>query len=83
MKPLKRIAFIGTHLPRRCGIATFTHDLCQAVTTARPALETAVVAMTDRTGAYLYPPAVRFQVRDDTIGDYVKAAALSLDPRRI
>ena len=29
MKPLKRVALIGNHLPRRCGIATFTHDLHQ------------------------------------------------------
>ena len=32
---LKRIAFVGNHLPRQCGIATFTTDLCNAVATAR------------------------------------------------
>ena len=26
-----RIAFIGNYLPRQCGIATFTTDLCEAV----------------------------------------------------
>jgi len=26
-----RIAFIGNYLPRECGIATFTTDLCTAV----------------------------------------------------
>ena len=52
MKPLQRVAFIGNHLPRRCGIATFTHDLHRAVSTARPDLETCVVAMTDP-GAHL------------------------------
>ena len=36
MKPLQRVALIGDHLPRRCGIATFTHDLHNAVATARP-----------------------------------------------
>ena len=25
------VAFVGNNLPRRCGIATFTHDLCEAV----------------------------------------------------
>ena len=74
MKLLQRVAFIGNHLPRRCGIATFTHDLHRAVATARPDLETCVVAMTDPGGTYAYPPAVRFQVRDDVIGDYVQAA---------
>jgi glycosyltransferase involved in cell wall biosynthesis len=74
MKLIQRMAFIGNHLPRRCGIATFTHDLHQAVATARPALETCVVAMTDVGRTYDYPPAVRFQVRDETIDDYVQAA---------
>ncbi len=31
MKPFQRLAFIGNHLPRRCGIATFTADICDAV----------------------------------------------------
>ncbi len=74
MKPLKRIAFIGNHLPRRCGIATFTHDLHGAIAAARPDLDTCVVAMTDPGGAYEYPDAVRFQVRDDVTGDFVQAA---------
>jgi glycosyltransferase involved in cell wall biosynthesis len=76
MKQLQRVAFIGNHLPRRCGIATFTHDLHQAVATARPDLETCVVAMTDPGGTYAYPPAVRFQIRDEVVGDYVQAAEL-------
>ena len=74
MKLLQRVAFIGNHLPRRCGIATFTHDLHRAVSTARPDLETCVVAMTDPGRTYDYPPAVRFQIRDEVIGDYVQAA---------
>ena len=28
---LNRIGFIGNHLPRQCGIATFTTDLCEAI----------------------------------------------------
>jgi glycosyltransferase involved in cell wall biosynthesis len=74
MKLLQRVAFVGNHLPRRCGIAVFTHDLHRAVSTARPDIETCVVAMTDPGRTYDYPPAVHFQIRDETIGDYVKAA---------
>ena len=74
MKPLRRIAFIGNHLPRRCGIATFTHDLHQAVSTSRPDLETSVVAITDPDHAYDYPKSVRFQVREEKIDDYARAA---------
>jgi glycosyltransferase involved in cell wall biosynthesis len=74
MRPLQRVAFIGNHLPRRCGIATFTHDLHRAVSIARPALETGVVVMNDPGGAYDYPAAVRFQIAEGSIDDYVEAA---------
>lgn len=74
MKQLQSVAFIGNHLPRRCGIATFTHDLHRGVATASPHLDTCVVAMTDPGRTYEYPPAVRFTIRDDVVSDYVDAA---------
>ena len=74
MKPIQRIAFIGNHLPRLCGIATFTHDLHRAVAMARPDLETGVVAMTDLGGAYDYPQAVRFEIPAENVDNYVEAA---------
>lgn len=74
MKPLRRIAFIGNHLPRQCGIATFTHDLNQAVVAARPDLETWVVAMNDPGQEYEYPPVTRFEIRQEEIEDYIQAA---------
>jgi glycosyltransferase involved in cell wall biosynthesis len=74
MKLLQRVALIGNHLPRRCGIATFTHDLHRAISTARPDLETCVVAMNDPGGTYDYPAAVRFQIQDESIDVYAQAA---------
>jgi glycosyltransferase involved in cell wall biosynthesis len=74
MKPIQHIAFIGNYLPRRCGIATFTHDIHQAVSAAAPDIETSVVAMTDTGRVYDYPPAVRFEIHDEKIDDYVQAA---------
>ena len=74
MKPLRRLAFIGNYLPRQCGIAAFTHDLHHAVSTARPDLETCVVAMTDADLTYDYPPAVGFEIHEESVGEYVKAA---------
>jgi glycosyltransferase involved in cell wall biosynthesis len=74
MKWIRRVAFIGNHLPRRCGIATFTNDLHLSVSTARTDLETCVVVMTDPGRTYDYPLAVRFQIQDEKIGDYVHAA---------
>ncbi len=74
MTPLHRVAIIGNSLPRRCGIATFTTDLQQAISTSRPNLETCIVAMTDHGQAYDYPPVVALQIKDDTIDEYVRAA---------
>lgn len=71
---LKRVAFIGNSLPRRCGIATFTTDLQQAVAGSRPHLDTSIVAMTDRGQAYAYPETVRIEIKDDRPEDYLAAA---------
>ncbi|MBP7829614.1 MAG: glycosyltransferase family 4 protein [Kiritimatiellae bacterium] len=56
------VAFLGNYLPRKCGIATFTTDLCEAVAAAAPGTECFAVAMNDRTEGYAYPPRVRFEV---------------------
>jgi glycosyltransferase involved in cell wall biosynthesis len=74
MSKLQRVAFIGNHLPRRCGIATFTHDLHRAISMASPDLETCVIAMTDPGCTYDYPSAVRFQIREEVIDEYAQAA---------
>jgi hypothetical protein len=74
MTPLRRIAFIGNSLPRRCGIATFTTDLQQAVSTSRPDLETSIVAMTDHGQTYDYPDSVALQIKDGHVEEYVRAA---------
>ena len=74
MTQLSRLAFIGNSLPRRCGIATFTTNLQQAISTSCAGVETAIVAMTDHGHAYDYPSVVRLQVNDARIEDYAHAA---------
>jgi glycosyltransferase involved in cell wall biosynthesis len=74
MTPLSRLAFIGNSLPRRCGIATFTTNLQQAISTSCAGVETAIVAMTDHGHAYDYPSVVRLQINDTRIEDYAHAA---------
>ncbi|WP_423066934.1 glycosyltransferase [Devosia sp. CN2-171] len=74
MRSIQRIAFIGNSLPRRCGIATFTTDLQQAVAASALGVETAIVAMTDSGRDYIYPPAVTFEIREEREEDYRRAA---------
>ena len=33
---IRTVAVIGTHLPRHCGIATYTTDVCAAISAAYP-----------------------------------------------
>ncbi|MFE0756980.1 glycosyltransferase family 4 protein [Inquilinus sp. NPDC058860] len=74
MAQLSRLAFIGNSLPRRCGIATFTTDLQQAVAESDSTTDTCIVAMTDHGHTYDYPATVRLEVADDRIEDYVRTA---------
>jgi len=60
----QRLAFIGNSLPRRCGIATFTTDLQQAVARSSPSTDTCIVAMNDHEHSYDYPPSVRIEIND-------------------
>ena len=75
MSQLRRLAFIGNALPRRCGIATFTTDLYQAVVALPAAPECLIVAMSDHDTQYPYPASVRHVVRDQVLADYIDAAA--------
>ena len=69
-----RIAFLGDYLPRLCGIATFTHDLCEAVSAAAADSECFVGAVNDRVEGYAYPPRVRFELLEKDLDSYRRAA---------
>ncbi len=75
MSHLRRVAFIGNSLPRRCGIATFTTDLQLAVEASRANLATGIVAMNDGSYAYDYPQSVLFTINDASPDAYTQAAA--------
>ena len=70
----KRIAFLGNYLPRLCGIATFTHDLCEAVSESLPAAQCYAGAVNDCVEGYEYPQRVRFELQEKDIHSYRRAA---------
>ena len=72
--PGSQIAFIGDFVPRQCGIATFTHDLCAAVTAACPDTQCIVGAVNDHLRSYVYPPQVRFEFHERNLDSYHRAA---------
>jgi glycosyltransferase involved in cell wall biosynthesis len=71
---IRRLAFVGNHLPRRCGIATFTSDLSAAVARVAPGVECMVVAMNDSGCTYSYPDIVRFEIAEAEVAGYRRAA---------
>ena len=69
-----RVAVVGNHLPRQCGIATFTTDLCDAMAAEYGAGGTSVVAINDPRSSYAYPARVRFQIEEGDMSSYRAAA---------
>jgi glycosyltransferase involved in cell wall biosynthesis len=65
-----RIAIVGNHLPRQCGIATFTTDLSDAMTAEYGSTALSVVAINDPQSSYTYPARVRFQITEGDIASY-------------
>jgi glycosyltransferase involved in cell wall biosynthesis len=71
---LTKVAFLGDYLPRKCGIATFTTDLRCAVAAKFPALQCPVVPVNDIEEGYDYPPEVRFEIAEQELPSYLRAA---------
>jgi glycosyltransferase involved in cell wall biosynthesis len=69
-----RIAVIGDYLPRQCGIATFTTDLCEAIAGQYPEATCFAVPVNDTEEAYDYPSRVRFEMAERDLESYRRAA---------
>src|SRR6188768_3740438 len=71
---IRRIGVIGNHLPRQCGIATFTTHLSGALAEASPGIDCFVVAMNDPGRQHAYPGRVRFEIAQADAASYRRAA---------
>ena len=71
---IQTVSFVSSFVPRRCGIATFTNDLAEAVAEREPALNVRAVAMNDRLEGYRYPARVWFEINHNRLGEYRLAA---------
>ena len=69
-----RIAVVGNYLPRHCGIATFTSDLCDALHAEYGATELLVLPVNDTEEGYDYPVRVRFELSENNLASYRQAA---------
>lgn len=69
----RHIAFVGNYIPRRCGIATFTADICEAIAAEYPEADCIVGSVNDRAGGYAYPSRVRFEIAEQELDSYRRA----------
>lgn len=70
---IQKIAVLGNHLPRRCGIATFTTDLADAIREVRQR-ECVVVAMNEPSHEHEYPARVELEISEGEVASYRRAA---------
>jgi glycosyltransferase involved in cell wall biosynthesis len=73
-RSVRSLAMLGNHLPRQCGIATFTTDLSNAIEREATGLTSFVLAMNDVVVKHAYPPRVRFEIPEGDIEAYRRAA---------
>ncbi|HEY2567815.1 MAG TPA: glycosyltransferase family 4 protein [Candidatus Udaeobacter sp.] len=71
---IHRVAFLGDYMPRQCGIATFTTDICEAVAAEYPDCECIVGAVNDRPEGYDYSTRIRFEIDEKELDSYRRAA---------
>jgi glycosyltransferase involved in cell wall biosynthesis len=69
-----RIAVIGNYLPRHCGIATFTTDLCSAISAEYGNARLLALPVNDTDEGYDYPSRVRWSLAQDDVKSYEEAA---------
>lgn len=71
---VKRVAFVGDYLPRKCGIATFTHDLRCGFAKRFSEVSCHVCAVNDIEESYNYPEEVRFEFSEQDPTGYQRLA---------
>ena len=78
----QKIGVIGNHLPRQCGIATFTTDLCDALESEFGSTRLLAVPVTDADFTYQYPSRVQFELTEKDLHSYDSARNF-LNARRV
>jgi glycosyltransferase involved in cell wall biosynthesis len=72
--PTKKVAFISSFPPRKCGIATFTTDLIKTVASAAKTQFQPLVVAVRSDNDLKYDDPVKFEIRQNVKSDYICAA---------
>jgi len=74
LRTSKKVCFLSTYPPRKCGIAVFTKDLVDAMDLSGNSVSSTVIAVNENRAFYRYDERVRWQIRQDNEEDYIKVA---------
>src|SRR4030042_2041407 len=69
---LIRSIYVGSYIPRKCGIATFTKDLTNAINALNPRALAEIMVLNNN--GYDYPWEVKFRINQDDLRTYIGAA---------
>ena len=71
---IRKVAMVGDYVPRKCGIATFTHNVYESLAAQYPGTECLVAAVNDVPEGYGYPKEVRFEWPEGDLPAYRRTA---------
>jgi len=66
--------YISSYVPRKCGIATYTRDLTEAINLINPYSKAEIIALIRPEDKIDFPPEVKFKINQYKIDSYIKAA---------
>jgi polysaccharide biosynthesis protein PslF len=68
--------YISSFIPRKCGIATYTKDLTEAINLINPYCKADIFALVKPEDKIDYPPEVRFEINQYETDSYIEASRL-------
>ncbi|MCL5985511.1 MAG: glycosyltransferase family 4 protein [Actinobacteria bacterium] len=66
--------YISSYIPRKCGIATYTKDLTEAINLINPYSKAEIMALIRPEDKIDFPPEVKFKINQYKIDSYIRAA---------
>ena len=70
----KKVCYLSTYPPRKCGIAVFTKDLVDAMDLRSDSVSSTVIAVNENNASHRYYERVKWQIMHDNEEDYIKVA---------
>lgn len=70
----KKVCYLSTYPPRKCGIGVFTKDLVDAMDLYSDSVSSTVIAINENRASHRYDERVKWQLRHDNEEDYIKVA---------